>query len=174
MLKVGLVILAALMLSSCTEEIVEENVTIEVVDYTKYEELKEKHSVLQNDYKTLQHSLELAKKDIKLLKEDRNVEIFELTAYSPFDDRNGLNSDGNPNMTRTGTKPGPGTMAVDPNVIPLGSRIVVIYEDGTIEHGRAEDTGGAIKQNRLDVFRHCFDEAMAFGRQRAVVLWFEE
>lgn len=179
-MKKSLAILALLLLTSCTEA-EQETVVIEINDHPKYETLRQENDRLQSDYKDLEKQavaleieLQVAHEDIALLKNDRNVGVFELSAYSPYDDQNGLSSDGNPNMTRTGTKPGPGTMAVDPNVIPLGSRIVVIYEDGTMEHGRAEDTGGAIKNKKLDVFRETFDEAMAFGRQRAIVLWFEE
>lgn len=109
----------------------------------------------------------------KDLKESVNAGKFEVTAYSPYDDRNGINSQGDPNKTATGTKPRPGTFAVDPKVIPYGSKIVVIYDDGTVEHGVAEDTGGAIKKNRLDVFRHTFKEAMQHGRKEATVVWWE-
>ncbi|MEG1500413.1 MAG: 3D domain-containing protein [Clostridiales bacterium] len=52
------------------------------------------------------------------------------------------------NRTRTGTWPKEGTIAVDPSVIPLGS---YLYVEG-YGYGRAEDTGGAIKGNRIDVF----------------------
>lgn len=99
------------------------------------------------------------------------VAEFKISAYSPYDDKNYINSDGSPNSTATGTKPGPGTFAVDPTVIPYGSKITIIYPDGTIERGVAEDTGGAIKNNRIDVFRWTFDGAIEFGMQDAVVLW---
>jgi 3D (Asp-Asp-Asp) domain-containing protein len=46
-----------------------------------------------------------------------------------------------------------------------------MYPDGTVEHGVAEDTGGAIKNNRIDVFRYSFDTAMDFGMQEAIVTW---
>ena len=99
---------------------------------------------------------------------------FILSAYCPYDDKNGLSSNGNPNSTATGTKPRPGTFAVDPRVIPYGSKIVVIYNDGSLEYGTAEDCGGAIKGNRLDVFRWTYEEAIKFGKRPATVLWFKE
>lgn len=52
------------------------------------------------------------------------------------------------NITATGTTPEVGrTIAVDPAVIPLGSEIEI---DG--KSYIAEDTGGAIKGNRIDIF----------------------
>lgn len=52
------------------------------------------------------------------------------------------------NTTATGTTPEVGrTIAVDPAVIPLGSEIEI---DG--KSYIAEDTGGAIKGNRIDIF----------------------
>jgi 3D (Asp-Asp-Asp) domain-containing protein len=102
---------------------------------------------------------------------DVNVAKFVISAYSPYDDRNYINSDGNPNNTATGTKPRPGTFAVDPHVIPYGSKVTILYADGTMEQGIAEDTGGAIKNNRIDVFRYTYDSAMQFGKKEAIVIW---
>lgn len=69
------------------------------------------------------------------------------TAYSPGP----LDNDQWGNKTRMGTTIRPGVIAVDPKVIPLGSRVYVQYPDGHGEYKVAEDTGGAIKGNRIDV-----------------------
>lgn len=53
------------------------------------------------------------------------------------------------NNTATGTRPGPGTIAVDPAVIRLGTHLRL---DG-IGDGTARDTGGAIKGYKLDWWR---------------------
>lgn len=53
-------------------------------------------------------------------------------------------------------------IAVDPNVIPLGSKIFV---PGYGEYV-AGDTGGAIKGNRIDVHMEDLDAAWAFGRRQ--------
>lgn len=99
---------------------------------------------------------------------------FEVTAYSPYDNVSGMENNGNPNVTSTGAKPTNGTIAVDPKVIPYGSKIIIIYEDGTVEKGRAEDCGGAIKGNIIDVFRWTYKDAINHGRREAMVIWYNE
>ncbi len=44
------------------------------------------------------------------------------------------------------------TMAVDPNVIPLGSHIVVKLPDGRTYKGIADDTGSAVKGKIVDIY----------------------
>ena len=63
--------------------------------------------------------------------------------------------------TATGTWPSRGTIAVDPKVIPLGTRL---YVDGYGE-GVAVDTGGLIKGARIDVFMETRDEAILWGKR---------
>ena len=53
------------------------------------------------------------------------------------------------------------TIAVDPNVIPMGSQ-VHLEGLGTFI---AEDTGGAIKGNRIDVYMEDHNQALQFGIQ---------
>jgi 3D (Asp-Asp-Asp) domain-containing protein len=67
--------------------------------------------------------------------------------------------------TATGTWPSRGTIAVDPRVIPLGTRL---YVDGYGE-GVAVDTGGFIKGARIDVFMETKDEALSWGRRQVEV-----
>ena len=88
----------------------------------------------------------------------RRLGNFKLTFYCPCVRCNGR-SDG---LTRSGTIAQEGrTIAVDPKVIPLGSRV---YIDG---YGVfiAEDTGGAIKSQKIDVFldshSRCFENGIA-------------
>ncbi|MHB1419983.1 MAG: G5 and 3D domain-containing protein [Bacillota bacterium] len=71
--------------------------------------------------------------------------------------------------TATGAYPKPGTVAVDPAVIPLGTKMFIEgYGAGT-----AQDTGGNIKGNRIDVFFETYDEAIRWGK-RAVNLYIYE
>ncbi|MGE5593877.1 MAG: 3D domain-containing protein [Betaproteobacteria bacterium] len=53
------------------------------------------------------------------------------------------------------------TIAVDPDVIPIGTWV---YIDG-LGIFRAEDTGSAIKGNRIDIFMPTHEEALNFGVQ---------
>lgn len=56
-------------------------------------------------------------------------------------------------------------IAVDPNVIPLGSTVEVTYADGTSFVGTAQDVGSAIQGNRIDILVASEGEALGFGRQ---------
>ena len=59
------------------------------------------------------------------------------------------------------------TIAVDPNVIPLGS---MIYVEG-LGWWRAEDTGNMIIGKRLDICVESRDEAMEWGKRKRQV-WY--
>lgn len=56
------------------------------------------------------------------------------------------------------------TIAVDPNVIPYGTQVIIGGHVFT-----AEDCGGAIKQNHIDIYVHSHEEALALGRSSAEV-----
>lgn len=81
------------------------------------------------------------------------------TAYAPGAHDNGQWGD----LTHMGTTVRPGVIAVDPAVIPLGSRVYIEYPDGTGTYAVAEDTGGAIKGNRIDIAMSSVDKAYDFG-----------
>jgi 3D (Asp-Asp-Asp) domain-containing protein len=85
---------------------------------------------------------------------------FKLTAYS------GPQLGQPEPITATGTAARAGrTVAVDPKVIPLGSKI---YIEGLGER-IAEDTGGGIKGNHIDVYLGTVPQAVNFGVQRGSV-----
>ena len=63
--------------------------------------------------------------------------------------------------------------AVDPNVIPLGST-VMLEHNGEMVYLRADDTGPAIKGNRLDIAVMGHQEALSMGVKTADVWWCEE
>lgn len=77
-------------------------------------------------------------------------------------------------ITATGTVAEAGrTCAVDPDVIPYGSKVTVYYEDGTMGSYIAEDCGGSIKGNKLDIFCDGHQDALNKGVKKARVCWEE-
>lgn len=72
--------------------------------------------------------------------------------------------------TATGTWPSRGTIAVDPNIIPLGTRLHV---DGYGE-GIAADTGGLIQGEIIDLYMCSEQEARNWGRRQVQVRIIEE
>ena len=66
--------------------------------------------------------------------------------------------------TATGTQAGPGSIAVDPTVIKLGSHL---YVPG-YGYGTAVDTGGAIRGTLIDVWLTC-DAALQWGRRQLTI-----
>jgi uncharacterized protein YabE (DUF348 family)/3D (Asp-Asp-Asp) domain-containing protein len=70
------------------------------------------------------------------------------------------------NKTASGTRVTEGrTIAVDPNVIPIGWWV---YIEG-LGFRRAEDTGGAIKGNKVDVYYDSLSHVRNFGRKSRTV-----
>lgn len=78
-------------------------------------------------------------------------------------------------ITASGAQATPGvTVAVDPDVIPLGSDVLVDYGDGEIHYYRADDIGGAVKGNHIDLCVESHEEALLLGRRTATVYWVED
>lgn len=91
---------------------------------------------------------------------------FKLTAYCPCQKCCGKWSNG---ITSTGVTAQPNrTIAVDTDVIPYGSTVII---DG--KEYVAEDCGGAIKGNRIDVYFDTHKEALEFGVQHRNVSMIE-
>jgi uncharacterized protein YabE (DUF348 family)/3D (Asp-Asp-Asp) domain-containing protein len=67
--------------------------------------------------------------------------------------------------TSTGTLCRVGAIAVDPNVIPYGTRMYIVTNDGRYVYGIAvaEDCGSAIKGNRVDLYFNSVSECNRFG-----------
>ena len=81
---------------------------------------------------------------------------FVATAYSANDPTQGTK-----NITATGKVVYEGIIAVDPKIIPLGTKV----EIKDLGKFTAEDTGGKIKGNRIDIYFSSREEAKEFGRQ---------
>lgn len=74
-------------------------------------------------------------------------------------------NNGDSTYTATGTTPTVGrTVAVDPSMIPYGSQVIINGHTYI-----AEDCGGSIKGNRIDILFETHQEALNFGIQYAEV-----
>ena len=92
---------------------------------------------------------------------------FTLTAYCPDSCCCGVWANG---YTATGTLATEGrTIAVDPGVIPYGTHVLLIWPDGTQHSYIAEDCGGGVNGNHIDVFFNDHQAARVFGVQSAMV-----
>jgi len=96
---------------------------------------------------------------VKEIKEETEWFYFIATGYSANDPAQGTNS-----ITATGKEIKTGMIAVDKKIIPLGTKIE-IKDFGIFV---AEDTGGKIKGNRIDIYFETKEEAKNFGRK---VIW---
>jgi len=65
-------------------------------------------------------------------------------------------------ITATGTKTRWGVIAVDPRIIPYGTKVYIPQFDQVFV---AEDTGGAIKGNKIDIYMNDRSSAINWGRR---------
>ena len=74
-------------------------------------------------------------------------------------------------ITSTGTTVHYGTAAVDPRFIPYGTRMLIVSHDAERYYGiaTAEDCGGAIKRDRMDLYFPTYQECIEFGRRRCTI-----
>jgi 3D (Asp-Asp-Asp) domain-containing protein len=74
-------------------------------------------------------------------------------------------------ITATGTTVHIGTVAVDPRLIPLGTRMFIVTNDGCYVYGvsTAEDTGSSIKEAKIDLYFPTYEQCIQFGRRTATV-----
>lgn len=73
------------------------------------------------------------------------------------------------NCTATGTAVRVGVVAVDKKVIPLGSKLYIVTNDGKVVYGMAvaEDTG--VRGNKVDLYYETYQRCIEFGRRAATV-----
>ena len=91
-------------------------------------------------------------------------DTFVATAYTHFDA-------GCDEITANGAQVKWGVVAVDPSVIPYGTRMFIVSNDGAYIYGlsTAEDCGGAIQNKRLDLYMPTLEEAYKFGIRNCTV-----
>lgn len=142
------------------------------------EELKEENKRLSNmisQYTILVNSLRNENESLKSTNSsDKDIEIreyigdFTLTYYcvEPY-----AHTCGGGGLTASGTTVTPyRSVAVDPKVIPLGTKL---YIEG-VGYRVAEDTGGAVKGNKLDLSVTTHKEALTLGKKSGIRVWIIE
>lgn len=117
-------------------------------------------------------------RDIRLLDEPERTDVFFATAYDlSYECCGKLPTDPYYGITFSGTKAQKGkTIAVDPRMIPLGSKVHVEFNDEySYLNGWyvAEDTGSKVKGNVIDIFfgRSASREMKKFGRRKVKLSW---
>ena len=129
-------------------------------------ELQEQLGRLEADIQSLTESLN----EFRAWLDKLNVGEFKATAYTyvltpGVADINGT-GDG---ITASGIPVQEGIIAVDPRVIPLGTKVWVEGFGVLL----AADTGGAIKGNRIDVFMESREDALRWGIKTIKALYLE-
>lgn len=104
---------------------------------------------------------------------DVNYMYGEATAYTPS--AGGINSNNTPELTSTMKPAKNGVIAVNPEVIPYGSQVMIIFEN-TVIRGQALDTGGAMRQNgkQVDILMENHKKALEWGRKDVHIIWWSE
>ena len=128
--------------------------------------LKEELKKSESEVKKLEKQVDVKRKEeVKVSKATapvgKEVKV-KATAYTAY-------CDGCSGITRTGldlrSNPQSKVIAVDPTVIPLGSKV---YVEG-YGYATASDTGGAIKGKRIDVFKPNLVAAKNYGVKQVKV-----
>ena len=78
-------------------------------------------------------------------------------------------------ITATGTTVHWGTVAVDPRQIPYGTKMFIVSNDGKYVYGlsAAEDCGGSIKGNRIDLYMPTTKQCFAFGMRNCTIYFLD-
>ena len=143
-------------LSLEVDELIDDKVHLEV----KKDYYKERVDKLEEEGEALKEKIRLQSNRSS---SSRKVSLgtFEATAYT-----DNVKSQGKwVGQTATGRKPQVGVIAVDPKIIPLGTKL---YVEGYGECV-AGDTGGAIKGRIIDVFLPDENSCMKWGRKKVKV-----
>jgi len=110
--------------------------------------------------------------DVHILKRTKDVNYMYgiATAYTPS--AGGTNCDSNPEVTSTMAPAVEGVIAVNPDVIPYGSEVLIICGK-TVIRGTALDTGGAMKKNphQVDILMEDYKKALEWGRREVHIIW---
>lgn len=75
--------------------------------------------------------------------------------------------------TATGTFVDVGTVAVDKNVIPLGTKLYIVTSDGIV-YGMAVAADTGVRGNKIDLYYNTYRECIEFGRRSCTVYILED
>lgn len=126
----------------------EEKISKEPVDKIVNKGVKEEVIVASRSLTSRNESVSEVKEN-NISKNGKHM-VVQATAYS------------GDSITSTGTVPKWGTIAVDPRVIPYGSRVYIPQFNKVFI---AEDCGGAVKGNIIDIFMSSKAECYKWGRR---------
>jgi 3D (Asp-Asp-Asp) domain-containing protein len=131
--------------------------------------------------KVKQHSVELKKKQIKVVKTEARAvaqtkvnkqgraRYFELTAYTAgFESTGKHKGDKGYGVTSSGTTVKEGRTAACPVSMKSGTKLYIPSLNKTLT---CEDTGSAITEGHIDVYIADLDEALDFGRKHDVKVY---
>ena len=98
----------------------------------------------------------------------KRTDQFRTTAYSHMDA-------GCDRITATGTTVRIGSVAVDPTVVPYGTRMFIICNDGSYIYGiaTAEDCGGGVKGKEIDLYMPTRSECFQYGVRYCTVYFLD-
>ncbi len=74
-------------------------------------------------------------------------------------------------ITASGSTVHMGTVGVERSQLPFGTKMYIVTSDGSYVYGFsiAEDTGGAIRKNRIDLYHNTYEECIQFGVRNCTV-----
>ena len=74
-------------------------------------------------------------------------------------------------ITASGSTVHLGTVGVDRSQLPFGTKMYIVTSDGSYVYGFsiAEDTGGAIRKNRIDLYHNTYNDCIQFGVRNCTV-----
>lgn len=103
--------------------------------------------------------------------QNTNIGTFEVTYYSAYDGSQIGITRGGTDMANGNiyTADGYRIIAVDPNTIPFGSIVRVTTSHGETFMAKADDTGGLIQGNKIDIAVSTPEEAFRLGRGTAEI-----
>ncbi len=176
MKNILIIILIAILVLVLFLLFVKVNLDYEQIKRLKEEQLEKDKRYLENlgemtaKYNELENLLtEQEVKDVKdseYILYEENYQMFEITAYTSEEcgtvTKIGVDLKANYSKYLN-------VCAVDPELIPLGSIVLIRFADGTERAYFACDTGSAIKGNRLDLYFQNVEDAIKFGRQKLLI-----